>query len=57
MNNNEQTTGICGMSLSGTTYTLWAFQKRQENETEWLYGEMVVENFPNLGKDMIKEAP
>lgn len=28
-----------------------------EEETEWLYGEMVAENFPNLEKDMIQEAP
>lgn len=27
-----------------------------EEETEWLYGEMVAENFPNLEKDMIQEA-
>ena len=31
-------------------------EEETENETEWLYGEMVAENFPNFGKDMIQEA-
>lgn len=30
MNKNEQITGICGMPLSGTTYTLQAFQKKRQ---------------------------
>ena len=27
-----------------------------EEETEWLYGEMVAENFPNLGKEIVNQV-
>ena len=53
MNKNVQTTGICGMPLRGTTYTLWAFQKKRQNdymEKWWLKTSLI-------GKENSQSSP
>ena len=40
--------------LNAPTFELQGFQKKKKKGTEKIFEEIIIENFPNMGKEIIK---